>query len=361
MVVKLAPNILFSEEDWQRIERDWSAWWSHQLDRPLVMIETIDPSAPTLPVENFVTNYPADWSPQQIIDVCAADVGRRRFHGDAFPKVWPNYGPGVLAAFLGCAVQTRPDTVWFEPAGQPTLEDLAQVALNADNAWLQRVEAFTRTAVDTLGDRACTAFTDLGGNLDVLASMRGAEDLLMDLLDDPDTVGRVVERITQQWLKAYDYLYEIIRPVGRGTTPWAAIWSAQRCYMLQCDFSYMISPDLFERFVAPDLTTCCDRLEHGFYHLDGPGQLPHVDLLLGIERLRGIQWIPGAGNPEPEHWLDLLRRIRDAGKLCQLYVSAQGALKITQELGGRGFAFRIVETGMTAEDAQELVQQLRRT
>ena len=110
--------------------------------------------------------------------------------------------------------------------------------------------------------------------------------------------------------------------------------------MLQCDFAYMISPQHFDRFVVPDLTRCCDTLDHGFYHLDGIGQLSHVDSLLRIERLRGIQWIP-AGQPTPGQWLDLLAKIRDAGKLVQLYVEPDDARTIVRQLGGRGFALAI--------------------
>ncbi len=127
--------------------------------------------------------------------------------------------------------------------------------------------------------------------------------------------------------------------------------------MLQCDFSYMISPAMFERFVLPDLAACCEALDHGFYHLDGEGEIRHLDMLLSLERLRGIQWIPGDGAPPPEEWLPLLKRIRDGGKLCQLFVSAEGAMKIVRELGGRGFALQIMET-MNQERAAEFLTAL---
>ena len=39
--------------------------------------------------------------------------------------------------------------------------------------------------------------------------------------------------------------------------------------------------------------------------------------------------------------MPLLKRIRDGGKLCQVYVTPEGALKIARELGGKGFAFCI--------------------
>jgi 5-methyltetrahydrofolate--homocysteine methyltransferase len=125
--------------------------------------------------------------------------------------------------------------------------------------------------------------------------------------------------------------------VCRGTTCWTPIWSTGKTYMMQSDFAYMISPDMFERFVVPDLTTCCEALDHGFYHLDGKGQIIHLDHLLSISRLRGIQWIPGDGQPPPDRWLPLLKRIRDGGKLCQVFVSPEGARTIVKNLGGKGF------------------------
>jgi hypothetical protein len=127
--------------------------------------------------------------------------------------------------------------------------------------------------------------------------------------------------------------------------------------MLQCDFAYMIGPQMFERFVMPDLEACCAALDHGFYHLDGVGQIVHLDYLFSLDRLRGIQWVPGSGQPVEEHWLPLLRRIRDAGKLCYLGVTTAGARTIVQALGGKGFVLRIRE-GMNAEDSAAFLRVL---
>ena len=58
----------------------------------------------------------------------------------------------------------------------------------------------------------------------------------------------------------------------------------------------------------------------------GPGELPHLDALLSIPELKGIQWIPGAGQPDYTQWPEVYRKIRAAGKLIQIYVgeSPQG-------------------------------------
>jgi 5-methyltetrahydrofolate--homocysteine methyltransferase len=161
------------------------------------------------------------------------------------------------------------------------------------------------------------------------------------VVDQPEEVARLAAQITRLWIRYYAELDAIIRPACRGTSCWTPIWSTGKTYMLQCDFSYMISPRMFERYVVPDLTACCEYLDHGFYHLDGKGEIPHLNLLLGIQRLRGIQWIPGDGQPPPDQWLPLLKRIRDGGKLCQVFVTPQGALHIARNLGGKGFLFVI--------------------
>lgn len=351
-------DLHFRDEDWARIQRDWTAWWEGYLERPLVLINDFvrppDRASPQLPT--VLANLPLDIPAEEVVDRVEYYLSALRFYGDAFPMWWPNFGPGIAAGFLGAKVRSVPGTVWFEPPRETEIAEL-RLTCDPDNVWWKRVKDLTTAAVRRWGDRVVVAHTDLGGNLDILASFRTTERLLLDLYDAAEEVARLASEITRCWLRYYDELYEIIGEGGRGTTCWTPIWSPGRCYMLQSDFSYMISPRMFERFVMPDLTACCDSLDHGFYHLDGEGQVRHLDMLLSIERLRGIQWIPGDGAPPPEDWLPLLKRIRDGGKLCQLFVSAEGAMTIVRELGGRGFAFHIGKL-MDREAAAEYIRAL---
>lgn len=352
-------DLRFTERDWERVARDWTAWWAGELPRPLVVIEELK-LPPHIAVSNIhnlgdpASVFPLDMPVDAVLDYYQPRLEAKRFYGDAFPKWFPNFGPGIGAGFLGARVHSTAETVWFEPTAPGDIANL-QINYDADNVWWRRVRELTRRAVERWGDRVAIAFTDLGGNLDILASLRGTQELLMELADARDEVLRLTRQITQVWLRYYEELSELIGAAGRGTTPWATIWSPARCYMLQCDLSTMISPQMFARFVLPDLETCCAALDHAFYHLDGAGAVRHLDMLLMLERLRGIQWIPGAGVPPPEEWLPLLKRIRDAGKLCQLYVNPTGARTIARELGGRGFAFYITEQ-MTAPEAADFLR-----
>ena len=354
----MSINLHFTQDDWQRVRRDWTAWWAGELERPLVMIECLDSQTAENLAPNFTSNLPLDMPADEVIDRYQSRLEATRFYGDAFPKWWPNFGPGIMAGFLGADVHAAPDTVWFAPHDKLPIAEL-HLSYDADNFWWQRIRELTRLAVERWRGQVTVAYTDIGGNLDILAHLRATQSLLFELYDAPDEVERLVREITQLWLRYYGELDAIIQPTGCGSTPWAAIWSPARCYMLQCDFSYMISPKMFERFVLPDLAACCAAMEHGFYHLDGKGQIPHLDMLLSLKHLRGIQWIPGDGAPPPEEWLPLLKRIRDGGKLCQLYVTPEGARTIVRELGGRGFVLHIKDE-LPQVDAQDLLETLYR-
>jgi 5-methyltetrahydrofolate--homocysteine methyltransferase len=180
----------------------------------------------------------------------------------------------------------------------------------------------------------------------------------MDLHDNPELIDSYLKKLTKIWIKIHEEFSMKILSHQQGTSSWAPMWAPGKMYILQSDFSYMISPEMFERFVLPDLRQCCDYLDYSFYHLDGRGQIPHLDLILDIENLDGVQWIPGEGSGEPQDYIDLLKKIIDAEKLCQVYVTPEGAIKIKQQIGSKGFVFHIVHDDIDNDSANELIKKL---
>jgi hypothetical protein len=117
---------------------------------------------------------------------------------------------------------------------------------------------------------------------------------------------------------------------------------------------------MFERYVLPDITTLCEHIDMPVYHLDGKGQLRHLEMLLSIDKLKGIQWVPGDGQPTADQWPEVLKKIRDHGKLCQVFVTPEGAKRIKAELGGKGFIFEILDRHLSPQEAKDLFDELRR-
>lgn len=354
-------GIAFSTSDWQRIRETYTAWWDHELARPLIYFTNVyeGGKAPTVPGHNsFLANYGLDAPLDLLIDNYLKTQNGRTFPGDSFPSWFLNFGAGVLATALGARMNARPDTVWFEPADGARLETTT-IVFNEDDPWWRKIFALAERAVERLGDVVQIGHTDAGGNLDVLASLVGSQQLMIEVLDRPAEVKKALDEITAVWIDVYDRQTKIIRKRCPGFVPWAPTWAPGTTYMLQSDASYMISPEMFGEFVMPDLVACCEHLEYPFYHLDGPGQIAHVDQLLSIENLRGIQWIPGDGQPQAEDWPELLGRILEAGRLVQAFTTVEATFKICRELGGKGTQLMIRDP-LTPAEADEVLAEIKR-
>ena len=81
-------DVHFSEQDWERVGRDWIDWWAGELDRPLVAIEGTELSPGTsLPeIHKFACSYPREMPADSVLDHYQAHLEARRFYGDAWPK-----------------------------------------------------------------------------------------------------------------------------------------------------------------------------------------------------------------------------------------------------------------------------------
>jgi len=245
------------------------------------------------------------------------DTGNTLYYAEGFPSVFTNFGPGCMAAMVGGSHRWAPGTVWFE--NEPVITDWANPpapTLRRDSEMYQLVDAFTEKLMAAGEGRFFASVTDIGGSYDILAALRGTQDLLLDLLDHPDEVQAYVRQLQPVWMEYFrQYADRAITRQG-GMTAWMPIWSDTPWYPLQCDFSYMISPEMFKEFILPDLRYQTERLDRSVYHLDGPGELPHVKHLLSLPRLGAIQWTSGSGNEDVWHerWFGLYEEIQAAGK-----------------------------------------------
>jgi 5-methyltetrahydrofolate--homocysteine methyltransferase len=356
-------NINFTPEDWARIEKTHMDFWNGELGRPLLIIyKKQEKKAPKLPfTPNFWPELPNEMSAEEVVSRYEAQLeADEGWIGDNFPKQWVNFGPGILAGYLGAKVGVAEDTVWFDPNGEKKISEIFP-KLDKDNFWYKRVLELTKVAAKRWKGKATIGCTDIGGNMDIIASLRGTQDLLFDCMDEPEEVQRVCKDVTKIWIEVFNELTGIIDANGCGHTNWGPIWTKPgvTTYMLQSDFSYMISPAMFEQFVLPDMYSCCDAIDIPFYHLDGKGELPHLDMLIDIPKLAGIQWQPGDVGIPSADWPEVLTKIKKGGKKCQIYTNAEGAKKVVKEIGGKGFILQVSEhfSRQEAIDFQEMLRK----
>lgn len=313
--------------DWDREINIWEKWWNKELGRPIFQIATplkVKPAEPTVLPYRFFPMYDFSIPAENIIKQLKQQQPPADSYRDAsYPRMWMNFGAGVLAALIGgkghCGKEEN--TVWFEPGkfAECNLSEIS-IKLNRETEWFRRLEGFFIAAAKHLDGEIHIGQTDIGGALDILSSLRPGEMLIFDMYDQPDEVKRLIGEIHDTWFELFEYFNSLLPASNHGYSAWAGLLSSKTHYMLQCDFAYMISPDQFGEFVLPELAAACKRIARPFYHLDGKGQLAHLDQLLSIPELRGIQWVPGEGAPDCSNWPEVYQKIIAANRLTQVYV-----------------------------------------
>jgi 5-methyltetrahydrofolate--homocysteine methyltransferase len=310
--------IRFSDKRWDQVIDNYRKWRKGELGRPILpmVITGADagrpmPKAPLLNLSNCADlSVPA----AEIIDRFDYQLSTYEFYGDSFPWVGMHqYGAGVAAAFLGALLKSDANTVWFQPPEKKTPIEELHFTYDGDNVWLRRIKEIYREGVKKWGDSVCMSMTDIGGGMDILASFLTTEGLLYEVVDHPEEVLRLCREITGLWLVFFEEFNEIIKG-QRVFSDWSSKLTEKPTYMLQCDFCYMISPQMFGEFVYEDLVKISSAIEDAFYHLDGIGELIHLDSILTIDNIKGIQWIPGDGEPEKRDWSEVFSKISAAGK-----------------------------------------------
>ena len=321
----------FNDGRWARVKENSVRWWAGELERPLIRVVTggHDPGRPepALPGYQFASFYDFSVPAADIVDRWDYNLSCLKYMGDAFPTIQPLLGTGIVAAFLGAVSENRDGTVWMHPPQELEIADI-HFEYDPDNCWLKRMRELYRAAMDRWHGEVLLGMAELGGTLDILSTFRPGEKLLTDLYDHPDEVKRLTWEIHDLWWRYYDEFNCLLQPENPGYSDWGEIYSDRPTFMLQCDFAYMIGPEMFDEFVKPELAASCRRLTNAFYHLDGPGQVPHLDSILTIPDLDGVQWIPGRGSPDSKQWPEVFRKIREAGKLVQIFAGETDVLDV---------------------------------
>ncbi|MCQ2399746.1 MAG: hypothetical protein MJ072_04500 [Clostridia bacterium] len=290
-------------------------------------------------------------------------VEHTHYYADAFPSVFTNFGPGSLAAFIGGNYKPALNTVWFEnsPLFVEEWEGRRKPAFDRKSKMYLLAEEYSARLLSH-GDKFVTSIVDIGGTYDVIAALRGTENLLYDIIDNPEEIKKLHDEVAPLW-KQY-FLEQSSRLMEKQgcMSSWMPIWSDKTYYPLQCDYSALISPATFKEFVLPDLIYQTEYMERSVYHLDGVGEIPHLDHILSIPKLNAIQWVPGAGKPRESDpcWYELLNRIQAAGKgLVLLGVPTGDLEELFKHVSQKGlFVTANVRDEKEAKEITEMAKKL---
>ena len=237
-------------------------------------------------------------NPQRIVDRYRYFCQTHAFLGESFPNLNIDFGPGSLASYLGSEIGFKEDTVWFNKC-LDGWDGVPKLTFDPENKWFKKHLQFAKDCQALAGDDFYVDMPDLMENIDVLASLRGAQDILFDLLDEPEMIGERIQEVTDIYYEYYDRFYDVIKDEEGGNAYTVfQIWGPGRTVKLQCDFSAMMSPEDFRKYIQPSLRSQSENVDHVLYHLDGPAAIKHMDALMEIEGIDALQWTSGDAGPD---------------------------------------------------------------
>jgi hypothetical protein len=342
------------EKSLKRIE----AWYEGEiLDRPPFALSFPRPENERVPVpKKEHASERERWMDSQFVAERAfAQMRNNVWFGDSMPIFMPNLGPDVFSAFYGCELEFGPSTSW----SVPNLHDwepssLAALKLDFKNPYFLKMEEMTQALLEVGRGKFIVAYTDLHPGADGIAAFRDPQNLCMDMLDRKAEIQALLDRVTQDFFKVYDHFHKMLSAAGMPSASWLhPCISSGKFHIPSNDFSCMISGDDFEEIFLPGIARECAHMTHNIYHLDGPGALRHLDRIMDVPNLHGIQWVPGAGHDGWRQWVEVYRRIQARGKSAIVYLPAKDLDQFMEQFRPGGLLLAM--GGVTTHEEAETV------
>ncbi|MDD3220732.1 MAG: trimethylamine corrinoid protein 2 [Lachnospiraceae bacterium] len=328
------------KKDWSSVKTKFNNYWKHKNEgRPLMCviarkpeIESLSDGSPVdggyldqicqgkyygLPDELKWTDMEDKYqNAERIVARYRQFCSNHEFLGESFPNLNIDFGPGSLASYLGSDIGFKEDTVWFKSC-LTDWTDVPKFEFNPDNEWWKKHIQLAKDCRELAGDDFYVDMPDLMENIDVLASLRGALDILYDFIDEPETIADRINQVSDVYYEYFNRFYDVIKDNEGGNAYTVfQIWGEGKTVKLQCDFSAMLSPDDFRNYIQESLRQQAKKADNVLYHLDGPDAIRHMDALMEIDEIDALQWTSGDNGPDGtlEDWDVIYDKAIAAGK-----------------------------------------------
>jgi 5-methyltetrahydrofolate--homocysteine methyltransferase len=346
------------KEDFEEAKKYWRAFWEGEIiDRPL-LISNI-PKNKDNPVSSPPYLSGIDGNFKRAIEDYERYAESTVFFAESIPNFTISFGPDTISYFIKGAeskVRVGSGTAWIEPF----IDDwrkINRIEIDKENIWYKGFMNFYRYAGERGEGKFLLQMPDAHTHLDLLRAIRGSEELCIDLVEIPDEIERRLREIKDFFREIYMEIFDSTNMKEWGTTSWIPLYCEGKYEVLQCDFTYMIGQEMFRRFALPYIEEEANFLDHCIFHVDGPGVLRHLDDLLSIKKIDAIQWVPGEGNKLHIYWIDLFKRIKEAGKRVIIYPQSVDEVKVFhKELGPENVVYQLDLRSL--EEGKRLVEWL---
>ena len=336
---------LLYKPDWDAARERITAFWKGEdIGRPFVMVTAPIGERKAMPYAGTLREKILDFD-YRIRD--EEETLRTTYYGgEALPCVWPDFSPDFTSACIGgdLEIADRPadsptmGAVWAKHTLDEWERDLPGIGFRADSVWYNRGVEYTRAALSSGRGKYLVESLDVDGGMDTAAGLRGAERLCADILDCPENVGLLLDRIREGNRAVVERLYSLVKDSQGGMINTYRIYAPGKTYNMRSDFSFMISPGLFRELVLPYMIKESEISEYTLFHThtedidhNSKNRLEYLDVILDIPRVHAVEW-PCPASPSDVR-IEGFRRILERGKTALTYAMPERILEMTKRLG----------------------------
>lgn len=328
---------IFNGQRWQYIRDSYESWWRREIERPVLNLTFSggDPgmTRPDGIITGELFRYPPDEPAELIAEKLEYIMRSLRYEYDGFPYIFMYFGPIFSVEFFGARAYIDDNTVWYKAENVPPIEKMRAV-LDENSIFYPRYREIAQACEERFGGGyVISAPPSSGHSLDIVAEFYKPIELGYMLYDKPDEVNRLSMEFHKVSCDIAQSL-TALTPSACGYSTWGGIYAPVPWKAMQCDFSAMIGSDHFELFVKRELELAVSESpQYNYYHLDGTGELIHLDSILSIPELKCVQWVPEAGKPGSGAWPEVYRKISGAGKNIWVVGTLEDVETIAEQIG----------------------------
>lgn len=346
-------------EQLESILQRYHAWWHCEIiDRAPVWL-VVQKDAKPMPAKQHRSLRERWFDIDYQLDCFEANLANVEFLGDAVPVYMPNLGPDICATLFGAHLDFGENTSWAHPTLSSCKEVLG-IKPDFHNPYWSTIKQMTVASLERGKGKWLTGITDLHTNGDLLVGLRGPENLCIEIMDDPQSVKRACEYVTDFFAQIYEDLYDPIRAAGQPASTWTPSFYKGKMYVTSCDFICLISPNDFKEIIFPQIVREMRYLDKNIFHLDGPAALRHLNILLQEPLLDGLQWVYGAGNEPAARWIEVYQKAQAAGKCIEVICEGiEDAITVSKHLKPEGVWF-VVGGSYTKQQAEDFIRYVER-
>jgi len=332
-------------------ERLWAFWKQKSIGRPALGVyvknkdfEWQEWKGEPLPRKEF------DLHPEWQANDCRNRLFANKYLAEATPCVCMDYGRTLplLAVLAGGDYDYDDISPWKQPYGGTTFLlpwirpsegalDWNIPKFDPEHETVKGLERNLVKIVETIGGYGFVSPPSMLDALTTLSMLHTPDELCIALYEEPDKVKRWAYDATTLYIDCYEHFYRYLGNLGMtDTSTWLQLLSESRMEAVQCDFSVMLSPDMFEEFVMPDMRRVTSYLDNAVWHHDGVEQFRFIDMIASLPKVRAIQWV-FAKREHPSEHIECFKRLKDLG--LSLYASMKSvdeAVYLTKTLGSDG-------------------------